>query len=157
MPCIVGKQEATFGTSTLGQIQKRLSSGKAGPRIPWNDDGSLIVARSEAISTGARWLAETLRKNAKSALYVASTAAQTTDAYLAAANHPRQGLSDTTAFRPALQLLPLTLELLWAPVNFHALIQFLTHPISPVPVRARRKLASIQSDYPGVGQHAGRS
>lgn len=151
MPCIAEKQEATCGTSTLGHIQERLSSGKAGPPIPWNDDGSVIVARSETLSTGARWLAETLRKNANSTLYVASTAAQTTEAYLAAADHPRQGLSDTNAFRPALQLLPLTIELLWAPVNFHALIQFLTHPISPVAVRARRKLAGIQSDYPGVG------
>jgi hypothetical protein len=151
MPCIAGKQGATFGNSTLGQIQKRLSSGKAGPPMSWSDDGSLIVARSETLTTGARWLAETLRKNAQSVLYVASTAAQTTDAFLAAANHPRQGLSDTNAFRPALQLLPLTLELLWAPVNFHALIQFLTHPLSPIPTRARRKLAGIQSDYPGVG------
>jgi hypothetical protein len=151
LPCNAVVVEQTFADSTLGNIQKALSSIGGSKPLDWKDDGSLVVARSETVVTGARWLAETIRQQGEDVLYVATSAAQTTDAYLAASDHPRQGLSDASAFRPALQLLPLTLELLWAPVNFHALVQFLTHPISPIPARARRKLAGIQTDYPGVG------
>ena len=151
LPCLNPASERPVATTTLGQLQQALADGEPRSPLTWKDDGSLIVARSETVGSGARWLAETLRTQAGSALYVASSAAQTTDACLAAADHPRQGLGDASAFRPALQLLPLTLELLWAPINFHALIQFLTHPISPIPARARRKLAGIQADHPGVG------
>ena len=54
-------------------------------------------------------------------------------------------------FRPALQVLPMVLDLLWAPLNIQALILFLNHSVSPIPGWARRQLAERISDTPGIG------
>jgi hypothetical protein len=154
LPCQMPQAATITGKGLLGEIQHAIiQPNRQGKRQPltWRDDGTLLIARSETTLTGGRWIAETLRKSTPDVLYVATAEAAMTDAQLGAADYPRQGLSDTSAFRPALQLLPLTLELLWKPLNFHALIQFLTHPIAPIPARARRRLAGIQAEYPGVG------
>jgi hypothetical protein len=143
-----------LGRGLLGQLQQALlDSETAGERTPltWVDDDSIEVMRGETALTNARWIAETLRSTGQDTLYVATSEAAITDAFLVAANSPRQGLSDTSSFRPALQLLPLVLELLWSPLNFHALIQFLTHPICPLRRSVRSELADLQSQYPGVG------
>ena len=45
----------------------------------------------------------------------------------------------------------MALELLWDPLSFYALVQFLTHPLCPVPGYARRRLAEKVADAPGIG------
>ena len=142
------------GRGLLRKVQRAIigaGAKKSEEVIDWQDDGSLHVVRGETSFTSGRWIAETLHQVGPSALYVATSEAATTDAFLAAAGYPRQGLSEYSAFRPALQLLPLFLELLWQPLNFNALIQFLTHPICPLPAKVRRRLAGVQSEYPGIG------
>jgi hypothetical protein len=154
LPCRMPQSATIAGNGLLGEIQHAIIQANMQtkqPPLTWRDDGTLYVARSETTLMGGRWIAETLWQTTRDVLYVGTAEAATTDAHLGAADYPRQGLSDTSAFRPALQLLPLTLELLWKPLNFHALIQFLTHPIAPIPARARRRLAGIQTEYPGVG------
>lgn len=145
---------SAYGHGLLGKLQNAIakSDGKNSHQsIDWVDDGSLVVARSETSLTASRWIAQTLRESGSGTLYVATSQAGTTDAFLAANDYPSQGLSESSAFRPALQLLPMLLELLWIPMNFTALIQFLTHPICPLPGHVRRKLARVQSQYPGIG------
>ena len=140
------------GKGMLGELQRALlhkPTGKIQPLI-WQDDGTVQLVRSETSLLATRWLAETISSTGD-VLYVATADAARVDSFLGAAAHPNQGLSEVSAFRPALQLLPLLLELLWQPLNVHALIQFLTHPICPVRGRIRRKLATLQGDYPGVG------
>lgn len=142
------------GNGLLGKVQQAIiDAGSKGSTqsIDWIADGSLHVVRGETSLISGRWIAEALRQAGPNTLYVATSEAATTDAFLAAANYPRQGLSESSAFRPALQLLPLLLELLWQPLNFNALIQFLTHPICPLSGKVRRRLAGVQSQYPGIG------
>ena len=147
-------QNVDLGRGLLGQLQQAILDSEAtGERTPltWIADDSIQVMRGETALTNGRWIAETLSSAGSETLYVATSEAATTDAFLVAANHPRQGLSDKSSFRPSLQLLPLVLELLWSPLNFHALIQFLTHPICPLRRAMRSKLADLQSQYPGLG------
>jgi hypothetical protein len=145
---------SSCGQGLLGKLQNaivNIHDKDENQTIDWVDDGSLVVIRSETSLTAGRWIAHTLRASDPSTLYVATSQAGATDAFLTASAQPRQGLSESSAFRPALQLLPLLLELLWLPMNFTALMQFLTHPICPISGKARRKLARVQSQYPGIG------
>lgn len=154
LPIQMPVSPAVSGRGLLGKVQQAIidaGAKRSNESIDWQDDGSLHVVRGETSLTSGRWIAEALRQSGSSALYVATSEAATTDAFLAAANYPRQGLSESSAFRPALQLLPLLLELLWQPLNFNALIQFLTHPICPLSGKVRRRLAGVQSEYPGIG------
>lgn len=73
------------------------------------------------------------------------------DGIVVAADGARQGFRDASPFRPTLQVLPLALEIIWEPLNFYGLLQFLTHPVCPVPAYARRKLAGKLADKPGIG------
>jgi hypothetical protein len=154
LPTRLSSTPTLAGTGLLGELQQAIITTRQDASVQpltWRDDGTLYVARGETTLLSARWIAETLRHAAPDVLYVATSEAALTDAQLGGADYPRQGLSDPSAFRPALQLLPLMLELLWQPLNFHALIQFLTHPIGPIPAKIRRRLAGIQSEYPGIG------
>lgn len=67
---------------------------------------------------------------------------------------PWPGFSSVSPWRPVFQVLPLTFELMWQPLNPHILLQFLTHPIGPVPRDIREKLANIVSNEPGIGGDA---
>ena len=40
---------------------------------------------------------------------------------------------------------------LWSPLDFRALLQFLTHPVGPLPGFARRRLAEKMAATPGIG------
>lgn len=154
LPIASPEVPTAIGRGMLNLIQQAiLGAGSAGAEAPidWHDDGSLYVVRGETSVVCGRWIAEVLSQTGANTLYVATSEAATTDAFLAASDYPRQGLSASSAFRPALQLLPLQLELLWKPLNFNALVQFLTHPICPLSGRIRRRLARVQSQYPGIG------
>lgn len=60
-------------------------------------------------------------------------------------------LSDASAFRPTLQVLPLALEILWEPLNFYGLLQFLTHPICSGPWLCPSKIGWEVTEKPGIG------
>ncbi len=139
--------------SFLGQLQQKLSlaaQGQPFSKLAWQNDGSVVVVQSETRSLAASWLASQLDEE-KPTLLVSSTDSARLDAHLIAAGHPRQGLREPSAFRPTLQVLPLALELLWKPLNFYGMVQFLTHPICPLPGFARRQLAAKVADAPGIG------
>lgn len=63
----------------------------------------------------------------------------------------RAGVSAASRWRPPLQVLPLALSLFWDPLDPHRLLEFLTHPISPLPAFARYRLANTVAEYPGMG------
>ncbi|MHB8709661.1 MAG: PD-(D/E)XK nuclease family protein [Desulfuromonadales bacterium] len=64
---------------------------------------------------------------------------------------PLPGCSDASAWRPPLQVLPLALGLFWEPLDPYRLLEFLTHPVCPVPGYARRRLAEVVAEAPGMG------
>lgn len=68
----------------------------------------------------------------------------------------RAGLSTMGAVasscaHPVLQVLPLSLALLWEPVDPQALLDFLVLPVLPLPKKAARKLAEALAKEPGLG------
>ena len=69
----------------------------------------------------------------------------------AAEDHPLTGSSTTSRWRPPLQVLPLVLSLLWEPLDPHRLLEFLTHPICPLPGFVRHRLAEVVAEFPGIG------
>lgn len=151
---VVGPQEFVgAGRGFLGTLQQQLqraADGQAPQKNQWQGDGSVLVVQAESPTLANHWLATQLAADQTTLLVSGSDGARL-DAQLAAARLPRQGLKEASAFRPALQVLPLALELLWDPLNFYALVQFLTHPVSPIPGYARRRLAEKVADAPGIG------
>lgn len=142
---------ATPGT-LLAELQCALIGLVAGERpgpVTFRDDGSLTVVRAETRLLAAHWLADHARDPAT--LLVAGDAGAFLDRVRIAHDRAAQGLGEASEFRPALALLPLALALLWAPLDFHALLQFLTHPVCPLPGFARRILARELAERPGIG------
>lgn len=150
---------AARGVGVLGELQTRLLRAQAGEStepLAWRDDGSLTVVQAETRILSGRWLAGQIMDSTTDTLMVAGSDAALFDGLLAANDQPRQGFREASAFRPTLQVLPLALELVWAPLNFYALLQFLSHSVSPVPGFARFKLAGVVADRPGIGGDAWR-
>ncbi len=141
----------------LGEIQRAVLAMHAGrpvTPIDFRDDGSLLVQRAETRLLAARWMAERLRDERDDVLIVAGADGVLLDETLSAADLPRQGFRDANAFRPSLQLLPLAMGLLWEPLDLYGALQFLTHPICPLPRRARWHLAEALANQPGIGGDA---
>lgn len=137
----------------LGDLQRALMTRMAGESVTpltWRDDGTLEIVQSETVAFAARWLARQMAEM-QDALIVCGGEGERLDGALAASDNARTGLRDASVFRPALQVLPLALDLLWAPLNFQALVQFLTHPVCPIPGFARRRLAEKIARAPGIG------
>jgi len=153
LPAVAPCELAGQGQGFLGALQKQLHcavNGQALPRLAWQDDGTVLVVQAETLTLANHWLATQLAVD-RPTLLVCASEGMRLDAQLSAARRPRQGLKDASAFRPALQVLPLALELLWDPLNFQALVQFLTHPVCPILGYARRRLAEKVADAPGIG------
>lgn len=125
--------------------------GERASRLAWRGDGTLRVIRAETVLGAAQWQAMQMRQGHASQVVVAPSGGALLDAALAAADRPRLGLAGASTLRPALQLVPLAMKLLWAPLDFSALLQFLTHPLHPIHPMARRRIAERLADAPGIG------
>jgi hypothetical protein len=135
-----------------------MAANQPGPKIPWHDDGSVCIVRAESTLAAGQWLASQARSSpAGDRVFVIGQSGATLDAALAAMDQPLLGASDPSAFRPTLQLLTLSLRLVWEPLDFTALMQFLTHPIGPIRSFARRTLAEKIASFPGIGGAAWQS
>lgn len=144
---------ASDATTQLGQLQTALLSlaqGKPPKKLDWDDDGSVRIVQAETRLLAARWLSDRLAREAGDTLLLAPEA-NGLDEVVAAANLPRQGFKENSAFRPALQVVPLVLGQLWKPLDLYGLLKFLTHPICPVPGVARTRLAEMLANSPGIG------
>ncbi|MBE9610847.1 PD-(D/E)XK nuclease family protein [Chitinilyticum piscinae] len=153
LPVKVEQNLQGAGHGFLGELQQQLKLAKSGLKgnvLKWRDDGSVLVVQSETECIAASWLSVHLPDEAET-LLVAGEAGAVLDGYLASANQARLGLKASSSCRPALQVLPMALALLWDPLDYGALLQFLTHPICPIRSMARRKLAEKIADAPGVG------
>lgn len=153
LPVVRSDQRVGTGRGFLGQLQQQLqlaATGQTTSKIDWQHDGSVWVVQAETSTLLHHWLATQFDSHQQT-LLVSDDGDARLDAQLVVAGMPRQGLKEVSAFRPALQVLPLALELLWDPLNFYALVQFLTHSVCPVPGYARRRLAEKVADAPGIG------
>ena len=144
--------------SDLSKVQRNLLSAHSGEppseKTQLSQDGSLLIVNAASRDVSAQALAEVLRADSQDTLVIAEQHGIILDNALHRAGLARCGLQHYSSFRAITQILKLSLALLWAPVNPHALLQFLIHPAGPLPLSLRRPLAEAVSDEPGIGGQA---
>ena len=136
--------------SDLGKLQALLAHAR---REPLRGDGSLLVVRAVSRDVTAQAVAEMLRdeKDAQRVVVIASRDGIVLDNALQRVGLPRAGFQHYSPFRAASQVVKLALALVWEPLDPHRLLQFLIHPLSPLPWKARTRLAQAVAAQPGVG------
>ncbi|HBG30482.1 MAG TPA: PD-(D/E)XK nuclease family protein, partial [Gammaproteobacteria bacterium] len=154
LPCEkIDGAAAAEGSSTLARLQHgllRMLAGQPAQSIAWADDGSVQFVRGETRLLAGRWLANRLTTGKGAQLVVAESHGEILDHLLESTGASRHGFTAASAFRPSLQVLPLALALLWEPLDIYAALEFLTHPVCPIPSVARQRFAARLSDRPGL-------
>ncbi|MCK9172214.1 MAG: PD-(D/E)XK nuclease family protein [Desulfuromonas thiophila] len=143
--------------SDLGRLQRALRDGSS---FTPAQDGSLLLLTAPDEGLLARALSRIQRGDLPAASCCAEALAtqvvseqslSAIDQTLWLEDGPLTGASDTSAWRPPLQVLPLALSLFWQPLDPRRLLEFLAHPICPVPAPARYRLADVVAQAPGLG------
>ena len=145
--------------SDLGRLQRLLKGelsstrGSGSKRIPLDGDGSVVVIHAISKDVTAQATAELVRAvpDRQDAVAVATTDGIILDNAFQRVGLPRAGFQHYSPFRAAGQVLKLALALLWTPLDPHRLLQFLIHPVSPLPWRIRAQLAQAVAEQPGIG------
>ena len=116
-------------------------------------DGSFRVINSLSATISAKYLSQQIINSApdESIVILSGSSGIELDEALESNNLPRLGFSQPASERPLLQLLPLALELMWAPLDPEKLLEFLLLPYSPIPQRVSRALAEVVAERPGIG------
>lgn len=136
--------------SDLARLQATLAESHA--TQPLKGDGSVLVVHAESRDVSARALAEYLREpGPASRVLIAERDGIVFDRGLERSGLPRCGFQHRSRFRPVSQVPALALALVWQPVDPRVLLQFLLHPVAPLPWRVRRPLAAAVAERPGVG------
>ena len=117
-------------------------------------DGSLVLVRALSATTAEHWLSAHNSHEPSDRLVLAEDAGESLDVSLSATGGVNCGFERPSQLRPALQALPLALELCWAPLDINRLLDFLTHPVGPFSRRARSTLARAVAKQPGIGGEA---
>lgn len=146
------------GQSDLARLQRELLSDReADQQIRLAGDGSVLVLHDGSPQLSAPWIARFAHRQlgeTDSVAILAMRNGATLDDALTDAGYPRLGFSEPSVWRPVFQVLPLSLELLWRPLDPAVLLQFLAHPMSPVPALIRRRLAEVVATEPGIGSES---
>lgn len=138
------------GTNNLSRLQQKLMHPE-GDRISWGIDDSLIVFRSHSRIAAAGLVADLSNHNPDETLLVAETEGALYDTLSSAYGNARLGISEKSELRPPLQLLFIAFALIWKPLDVYALLEFLAHPMSPLPRYASSILAEAVAAQPGIG------
>jgi ATP-dependent helicase/nuclease subunit B len=151
---------ATFepipGDSDLAHLQALLreetpsSTAAASHRL--QGDGSLILLRAETSRELADATAALLSAwHEPSTAIIRSGEKRPFDDALVAHGLASQGLDSTSEWRPALQVLPLAVELAFEPRDPYRVLELLTLPVGPFQGLVGGKLASALAEAPGIG------
>lgn len=148
LPC-AGSELATKGTN-LRLLQDYLT-GSDFPEIGWNqNDNSVIFATAYSEITLAHAAAQLLQSEDHPTL-LATVPAQPVADVLLGCQVATPALDVPSPLRPIGQVLGLALEMRWSPPDPSILLQFLSHPVSPIHRELRTKLADAVADQPGIG------
>lgn len=137
----------------LGAVQQHLLQGYP---VSLQGDGSFVLveavtalAATEAI---AEWLCHCSEEELEGTVVLCPDGDTVPlDRALAARGLPQLGLSPSSPFRGALQLLPLAFAIAWSPLDPKPLLDMLMLQQGPLPGFAARKLARALSKEPGIG------
>lgn len=123
-------------------------------------DGSVLFLEAGSSHISAAAVAELIQQRClKSSkqhalqpdyLLLAEQQGDVLDAALDRAGLTRLGYHAESPWRPVFQVLPLVFELCWSPLNPSALLQFLNHPLGPLPRILRSQLADVVAEQPGI-------
>jgi hypothetical protein len=149
-----------FPLATEGSNLRRAQEALLGlnREIVWNgsEDDSLTVCTAFSEMTlaqvAANWLASESRgADGGTRLLLTTSDPSPLVAALRGLDEPVPDGGSTSVQRPILQLLRLAFRLRWQPLNPTHLLEFLVHPVSPLPAHLRRRLAEVVADQPGIG------
>lgn len=136
--------------SNLSRLQQQLTLPN-NQQTSWNPDESLVVLRSHSKIAASALVAELANRDPNNTLVIAESEGALYDSLSASYGNPRLGISEKSELRPPLQLLSLAFALLWKPLDVYALLEFLAHPMSPLPRFASSLLAEAVASQPGLG------
>jgi PD-(D/E)XK nuclease superfamily len=158
LPCRIDSGLTPSGRNeqaTLVRLQRAAmasqSSGQIEPLSDVVDDGSVAVYRADSTDVALHWLMLNRKEPAVDQVLVCEHEGTALDDIFRANSEPVCGFDRGSEFRPALQALPLALELLWSPADVHRVLEFLVHPYGPFKRQARRVLARAYAKQPGYG------
>ncbi len=162
---LVPAPSARTGTDlrVLQDALSELAAAEDGQRVArraLRGDGSFVVLRGASRDITAQAVAESILGagthddalvEREDALVVAEHDGIILDNAFERVGLPRAGFQHYSRFRAVTQVLKLALSLLWRPVSPHLLLQFLIHPIGPLPRYVRDELANAVAEQPGLG------
>ena len=157
----VERQEMTIASSKAGcdlnNLQNILTDPKASTKF--SNDGSVLLIETDDIKSSYELSAQIIgsaysRDKNSDISVLCETDGHILDEALENLGLPRAGFFENSSWRPVFQVLPLSMELLWEPVNPTKILQFLTNPICPLPGRVRYPLGNVMAQTPGLGSEA---
>jgi RecB family exonuclease len=115
-------------------------------------DGTLLLLRGDTPGDLAELTAALLAKHRHEAVVVrCGGSGALLDTALVRHGLPPQGQTGSSEWRPAMQLLPLALELAYAPRDPYRVLELLTLPVGPFQGMLGAQLARAVAKQPGVG------
>ncbi|MFC1830507.1 PD-(D/E)XK nuclease family protein [Thermodesulfobacteriota bacterium] len=143
-------QKPSASGNDLGKLQHSLITGT---QHELSGDGSVQFLTANSEMTCAKTVAGILADEKKRAdtTIISEGKGDALEISFQGMDVPMAGLFSASALRPHLQVLPLSLSLIWRPLDPYRLLEFLVNPVSPLPRYCRQKLAGVVTEYPGVG------
>ena len=141
-----------FPDSDLGSLQAHFHGDRASR--PVAGDGTLTLVRGDTTMTLAELTASLLAAGIAAgarAVVVRSFDAQALDAALLRYGLPSQGCATESSCRPVMQILPLAIELAFAPRDPYRVLELLTLRPGPFVGTHGARLARAVTQQPGVG------
>lgn len=157
LPAVEVRLPEPQGAGQLRAVQEHaltVLTGSTVGSLPAPTDGSVLLVRALAATTAEHWLSAQHSHEPGDRLVLAEEAGDSLDVSLSATGGVNCGFERPSQLRPALQALPLALEMCWEPVDMNRLLDFLTHPVGPFSRRARSGLARAVAKQPGIGGEA---
>ena len=130
-------------------------------KAEFKGDGSVVFLTAHSEEVLARCLAQMIDESSDclqgswfcerlSTSIVTGRKSDILDIILSGLDLPRSGSSSPSRWRPHLQILPLSISLLWEPLDPYRLLEFLSNPVCPLPAFARYRLAEAVARCPGI-------
>lgn len=139
----------------LACVQALLRGDAEPPVLALRGDGSLIVLRGETSWELGHSVAALLRASGSdSGAVLRGGDRRPLDFALEAQGLATQGVLSSSPWRPVLQVLPLAVELAFAPRDPYRVLELLTLPIGPFQGRTGGVLARALREAPGIGGRA---
>lgn len=157
LPAVEVRLPSPQGEGQLRAVQEQalaILAGKPAGDLAAPVDGSLVLVRALSATTAEHWLSAQHSHEPDDRLVLAEYTGESLDVSLSATGGVNCGFERPSQLRPALQALPLALELCWSPLDVKHLLDFLTHPVGPFSRSARGRLASAIAKQPGIGGEA---